>query len=83
MNKFEKFIYGTCELIQLGSIIGLAVIGLKRNQDCYKAECKAIELQCDLWKKEIEEIQKDVEIKKLKQEVSELKTKYESEVEEA
>lgn len=84
MTKFEKFVYGVCTLIELGSIIGLAGMALKRNQECYEAEIKAINLEAELCKKEIDGIYKNAEIKKLKQEVADLKTKYESkEVEEA
>lgn len=83
MGKFEKFVFGACTLVELGSIIGLAGLALKRNQECYEAECKNIELSCDLIKKEIDMMSKDREIKNLEQEVEDLKNKYESTEEEA
>lgn len=36
----NKFAVGLAQLIQLGCITGLTYIGLKRNNDCYKAECE-------------------------------------------
>lgn len=52
--------------INLGCITGLAAIGLKRNRDCYNAECKLIQEQLD-------NIAKDVEITSLKTEIKKLK----------
>lgn len=69
----NKFVVGVCTLVELGSIVGLAYIGLKRNNDCYKAECRAIDAE---WKLAIEQIDcatKDLEIKQLKKELAELK----------
>lgn len=79
MTKFERFVCGVCTLVELGSIIGLAGLALKRNQECYEAEIKAINLEAELCKKEIDECYSDYEIRKLKQEIKELKEKYEPE----
>lgn len=77
MNKFDKVMFGVCEVIQLGCVLGLAGIALKRNQDAYDASCERLNAELD-------NIAKDIEIHKLEREVKELKEKYESEkVEEA
>lgn len=70
----NKFIVGLCTVVELGCITGLAAIGLKRNNDCYKAECKAIDLEFKLGLTEIERDMKDCEIKRLKKELDELKS---------
>ncbi len=69
----NKFVVGLCTAIELGCIVSLAAIGLKRNNDCYKAECKAIGTECKLLGKELELWSKDLEIKILKEELAELK----------
>ena len=84
MNKMQKFMCGVGMMMELGSIIGLTAIALKRNNDCYKAECEAIKLQSTVILKEIDLITKNAQIRVLEKEVEELKNKYESEeVEEA
>lgn len=69
----KKLVYGICTLVELGSIIGLAVIGLKRNNDCYKAEMKLIEREADLSFATIDILRKEAEIKDLKKELSKFK----------
>ena len=69
----NKFVIGLCTLIELGCITGLAVIGLKRNNDCYKAECRAINAEFESMIKDVELGTKDLEIEKLKKELAELK----------
>lgn len=82
MSKFDKFVYGACTLIELGSIVGLAVLGLKRNEECYEAQMECSNLRIKLIDKEIEACMKDCEIAELKNEVDDLKEKYESKNEE-
>lgn len=60
-------------LVNLGSICGLAYIGLKRNRDCYKAECELIEAEYNKALTEIDNAIKDTEIKQLKSELEEMK----------
>lgn len=79
MSKFDKIIYGLCTAVELGSILALAGLGLKRNNDCYKAECKHIDAEYKLAASQLEGVCKDIEIGLLKDEVKELKEKYESE----
>lgn len=72
-GKMKDLIIGVSTLIELGCIAGLAGIGLKRNRDCYNAECKLIEAEYNLGLSKIDHISKDIEIKKLKAEIEELK----------
>lgn len=72
MNKFDRIMVGVCEVIQLGCILGLAGIALKRNNDAYEASCRALNA-------EIDGVAKEVEIWRLEREVKQLKEKYESE----
>lgn len=69
----NKFIYGVCTIVELGCIISLAGIGLKRNNDAYKAECKRIEAECNLMRSKIESMHKDIIIELLQKELEELK----------
>jgi hypothetical protein len=60
-------------IIELGCLLGLAGIALKRNNDCYKAECKLIDAIIDGGCAKIDCGIKDLEIKILKKELDELK----------
>lgn len=75
----NKFVVGLCTLVELGCITGLAAIGLKRNNDCYKAECKLINEQVEHFKTQMEVIDKDYEIKVLKKELEKLKSQEKEE----
>lgn len=75
----NKVVIGICNLVQLGSIIALAGIGLKRNEDCYKAEMKLINTEVELYKTKVDNIYKEAEIRMLKEELAELKAKKEAE----
>lgn len=75
----NKFLYGVCTILELGCVISLAGIGLKRNNDAYKAECKRIEAECNLMRCEIDSVFKDMRIKQLEEELEELKSKYKEE----
>ena len=66
-------------IVQLGSIIGLAAIGLKRNNDCYKAQCELVDEQCKNIKLEIDMCYKDAQIKMLEKQLEEAKGKSEKE----
>lgn len=69
----NKFIYGLCTIVELGCIVGLAGIGIKRNNDAYKAECKRIEAECNLMRSAIDGVLKDMKIKQLEEELEKLK----------
>lgn len=83
MSKFDNFIYGVCRVVELGSILGIAAIALKRNNDCYKAECKRIDAEYELAMSQLDVCTKDLEIMLLKKEIEKLKGDNESEEVEA
>lgn len=70
----NKIIVGVCTVLELGCVVGLTAIALKRNNDCYKAECKAIDLELKLCLTEIERDLKGYENERLKKELDELKS---------
>lgn len=76
-NKLDNFVTGVAGLINLGCIVALAGIGLKRNNDCYKAECKNIDLQCEMFNKDVKAMTDKWKIEDLEREVKNLKEKYE------
>lgn len=65
-----RVLIGLCTTVEVVCISALAAIGLKRNNDAYKAEC-------ELLKSKIDCMFKDAEIKILEKELSDLKEKYE------
>ena len=56
--------------LEMCGIAVLTYIALKRNSECYKAECKLIDAQKQIFLKELEIITKDVEIEKLKKKLN-------------
>jgi hypothetical protein len=76
-DKIGKLIYGVACIVNIGSILGLANIALKRNKDCYNAESKLIETEMDLIDVISECNQKDQEIELLKAEIDLLKEQEE------
>ena len=58
--------------IEMGCILLLAAIGLKRNNDCYKAEMKLIDAECALGLAQVDSILKDAQIKALNKKLEEL-----------
>lgn len=75
----SKLIINLCTAVEVGCMLALAGIGLKRNSDCYKAEVKLVNTQMDLIKERMYNELKDVEIRKLKEELAGLKAKEEVE----
>lgn len=65
-DKLRGILTGIAGIVNLGSIIALAGIGLKRNQDAYEAQMECIEL-------ELKNIAQDIEIHSLKREVAKLR----------
>lgn len=74
----NKVIGGICTFVELGCILTLAGITLKRTNDCYKAECELAKANINLACSEIGGILKDARIRTLEQELEELKTKNEN-----
>lgn len=69
--------------IELGCVVALAGIGLKRNNDCYKAEMKRIDAEFERDMAEFSLLRKNAEIKVLKEQIEELKKSKEEKSEEA
>ena len=69
----NKFLFGLCTAVELLCIGGLTVIGLKRNNDAYKAEVKCVDLEWKLLKEQLDGACKDIEIEQLKRELKKLK----------
>lgn len=67
-----RFIINVCTAIEVGCMMALAGIALKRNDDCYKAEI-------ELAKTRFENSLKDIEIACLKDELRRMKSKQEEE----
>ena len=70
----NKNIIRLCTILELGCVAGLTAIALKRNNDCYKAECKAVDLEIKQCLTEIECDLKGYENERLKKELDELKS---------
>ena len=69
----KKLVVGVCILVELGCLVGLAAIGLKRNEDYYKAEMKLLEREADLMFANLDIMRKEAEIKELNKELAEFK----------
>lgn len=76
MKKLDGLLAGLYGVVNLGCILVLAGIGLKRNEDAYNAEIKCIDL-------ELENIHKDVAISMLEYDLKQLKEEYGIKEEEA
>lgn len=72
MPKLEKVVTGVLTLVELGGIMALTGIALKRNQDAYEAEMKCIDL-------ELKNINLDVANFMLEHDLKELKKEYDVE----
>ena len=71
--NLNKIVFGVCTLVELAGITALTGIALKRNNDCYKAEMKCIDLEFEVTLAELDKINKDIEIAELQAELEELK----------
>jgi hypothetical protein len=69
----NKFVFGVCTLAELVGISLITGIALKRNNDCYKAEIKCIDVEHELLLAELKGVAKDCEIARLKKELEEAK----------
>ena len=68
----NKFLYGLCIMVELSCVGGLTYIALKRNSDCYKAQRELISAELKLLQSDMDNVIKDVEIRKLKEELEEI-----------
>ena len=75
----NKLITGVCTLVELGCMLALGGIALKRNNECYKAECKAAEMEAKLIFEEFSGYMKECKIEALEKELEELKGKMKRE----
>ena len=74
-GKLKDVVFGLCSLGQMACVIGIAGIALKRNNDCYKAECKLIDSERELILTKMDGMLKDIEIATLSEENEQLKAK--------
>lgn len=54
MSKFDKLLVNVYGVIQLGCILSLAGIAIKRNNDAYEADCKRLDAELKLVEKDID-----------------------------
>lgn len=73
-DKIDDLIAGVVTLMEVGCILALTGIALKRNHDCYKAECKLLDVEKELACEKIINISKDIRIKGLEEKLKELKS---------
>ena len=78
-EKLRGLVVGICTLAEIVGITVLTGMALKRNNDCYKAECKLIDAECELSKAEADKLSKDIQIKALENEIKQLKGEVEEE----
>ena len=71
--KVENIGVALAGIVNLGCICGLAYIGLKRNNDCYKAECKLMNAELENIAYEVKNEAQEAKIKVLEAKVAELK----------
>ena len=83
MKDGKDLITGVATLLELGCIAALAGIALKRNNDCYKAECKLIDTELKLIGEQISGSIKNFKISMLEKELDELKKENVEEEEES
>lgn len=77
-DKIKGVVVGLCTLVELGCIAGLAAIGLKRNNDCYKAEMKLIDSEFNLAMAKMDNVEKDIKIAEMEEELKSLKNEEEA-----
>lgn len=70
----NKFVAGLYTAVQFGCIIGITGIALKRNKECYEAECELFDERMNHLNTQLEMINKDYEIKRLKKELEKVKS---------
>ena len=73
MKDKKDLIVGVAALLEIGCFAALAGIALKRNNDCYKAECKLINTEFKLLTEQMSGGIKNFKIKMLEKELDELK----------
>lgn len=68
----NKFAVGLCWAVELGCLIGITGIALKRNNECYKAECALHDEKMAHLGTQLEMVGKDYEIRVLKKKLEEV-----------
>lgn len=71
--RVKDVVVAAATLVEFGCVVGLAAIGLKCNNDCFKAECKLINEEYDHALTKIECMAKDVKIETLEKELEKFK----------
>jgi hypothetical protein len=71
-DKFKDLIVGVCTLVEMGCVIALAGIALKRNNDCYEAQVELADAKLNLTLAELKNVDKDLEIRALKTKLEEV-----------
>ena len=77
MNK--KILVSIASIMELGGVALLTYVGLKRNSDCYKAECKLAKAKTDAVRKDLLLLLKDCEIEVMRRKIESLEQKQEVE----
>lgn len=70
--SMKNVVLGVCTLVEVGCVAALAGIGLKRNNDCYKAECKLADAEIKLAFSEMDCGLKACRIKQLEDQIKDL-----------
>lgn len=74
----NKLIVGICTIVEVGCLLSLGGIALKRNNECYKAQRGQINAEFKNIGLELECILKDAEIRNLKEELAKFKKEEEA-----
>lgn len=65
-DKIKDIVVGVCTLVEVGCVLALGGIALKRNKDCYDAECALVDEKLKHGLTQLKLIDKDYEIAQLK-----------------
>lgn len=71
----KKVVSWSLTLVELGGIMGLTGIALKRNKECYEAQCEQVNTEIELIKEQLKNELNKMKIKELQKEIDELKSK--------
>lgn len=75
----SKVIINLCTGVEILGVLGLTAMGLKRNNDCYKAEKKLAKTKMELLVSQMENVLKDAQIECLEKELNKLKKEQKGE----
>ena len=71
----KKVVSWSLTLVELGGIAGITGIALKRNKECYEAQCEQVKTEVELIKEQMRNELNKIKIKQLQKELDELKSK--------